>query len=240
MPFVENSYKREIPSLHYKILKLRNNLETAKIELNLIRLQLASELIENINRDEVLVLKHKFRSKKSEIEGLQNEKQELVIRAPISGVIREFNRNIHHGRWIAKTEYVALIASENSHVLRGYVRQFDIQRITNSSFGKFIPVDLTRSSFDVKLNQIAKSAVPVIEIAALASVNGGDVAVNVDAREQLIPLEAQYLVEGEPREAIQSSRQVVLGTIELSGNAKSFASRTWNQIGKVMIREIGF
>ncbi|MCP4182166.1 MAG: hypothetical protein GY761_02450 [Hyphomicrobiales bacterium] len=220
--------------------EIEKKLKSAKIKLGLIKLQLANSLVEGVNHDEVLVLRRKLRSKTSEISGLLKQQQELVVRATFSGIIREFNRNIHLGRWISKTEYVALIASENSHKLRGYVRQFDIQRITDSSFGKFVPDDLTRSSFDVKLNFIAKAAVPVIEIASLASVNGGAVAVEVNARQQLVPLEAQYLIEGEPKQAIQSPRQVVLGTIELIGNAKSYASRTWNQIGKVLIREIGF
>jgi len=228
------------PLLILHNFEIEKRLKSVTIELNLLKLKLANGLAENFNRDDVLVLKHKLRSKSSEIRGLEKEQQELTVRAPISGVIRELNRNIHRGRWIGKAEYIALIASDKSHKLQGYVPQFDIQRITNSSIGKFVPDDLTRPSIEVKLDTIAYAAVPVIEIATLASVHGGDVAVEFNDRQQLIPLDAQYLVEAKPREVIQSPEQVVLGIIELNGIAQSFASRTWNQIGKILIREVGF
>ncbi len=224
--------------LHNPVIE--SKLSSAAIELDLIKLRLANVIVENFSRDSVLVLKQKIRSRTSEIDGLLAEKNELVIKAPISGMVREFNRNIHKGRWINKTVPIALIASPGTHRLRGYIPGIDIQRLSKSTFGKFIPDDLGRSSIEVTLKTIATAAAPVIDIAALASVNGGSVGVEVNDRKQLIPNDAQYLIVAEPAGTIQTADQIISGIIQFRGSAQSYVTRIWNQIGKILIRETGF
>jgi len=220
--------------------EIDDQINSAQTSLKIIELRLANVLVKQIDNEEMLVLKQSFWTEKSRLNGLLKEKKELVIRAPLSGYVQELNRDLHPGRWIQKSEYVALITSRKAHIVRGYISESNIHRLTAHATGKFIPDDLTRGSFNVSFKNIARSGATIIDILDLASLNGGSVSVEKNSENQLVPINAQYLVELEPSKHRETPSQIVRGVVNLEGTPESMLARTWNQIVKILIRETGF
>lgn len=220
--------------------ELNDRINAARSSLKLIKLRLASALVDRLNNEEMLVLNQSFGAEQTKLDGLVKEQKELVIRAPASGFIQEFNRDLHPGRWIEKTEYVAMITSPDAQIVKGYLAETSLTRLKGRAVGNFVPDDLTRSSFKVRFKNIAKSGAITIDIPDLASPNGGSVSAERNAENQLVPSQAQYLVELMPVKRENTPNQIVRGVVLIEGTPESAATRVWNQIAKVLIRETGF
>ncbi len=178
------------------------------------------------------------------IEGLcrtsRIKSRDVRIRAPAAGTVLELDPHLHPDRWIGKSHRLALMSAQRQHIIKGYVAESSLYRLAADAEGLFIPDDLTRSSIPVRLKAVARAGAASIDIAALASTNGGQIAVQPDALNRLVPVTAQYLVELEPQGLDQPPKQSVRGIVELKGAPESFAILAWRQVSNVLIRESGF
>lgn len=220
--------------------ELDSDINHVKIELDQERLRLSRALLARQNREGVLVIQQKIAQLQTSLDGLMTEKQQLTIRSPRAGTVLEINADLHAGRWISKDERLGLIKLSNRLVVKGYVEETDLTRLTRNASGRFIADDPTRKPIPVKVVRVDLASAPSVDISELASTNGGGIAVTVDARQRAIPTTAQYLVELTPQTTSGDLTQVVRGVVLLDGSAESFASRLWRQILRVLVRESGF
>jgi len=238
---VRNSEVRQGTSLlHLQDPKIENQIAGTQIKLNQKRLRLAHAIANRTDLDESLVLRQELGSLQAQLAGLLKEKQELVVRAPFDGKVLQIGYNLHQGRWVGKKDLLALVASGEQLVVKGYISQSNLYRLTKLSQGRFIPDDLTRSSFPVRLSRIARTGSRSIDIPELASITGGTIPVEPDSSNRLVPATAQYLVELKPLGINMHPNQLVRGLVQLDGTAESFLLRVWRQVTKVLVRESGF
>jgi putative peptide zinc metalloprotease protein len=171
--------------------------------------------------------------------GLLKEQAELVIKAPISGHVVEFNPDLHPGRTISQKEMVALIGGEDGIAARGYIAEKDLWRVEHGDGGWLIPENAMRSALRIHLRDVSLAGARQIEIADLASVNGGKIAVQADSKQQLVPVAAHYAVtlSVESNNAEQDVR--FRGVAQIKGKAESFAAQIWREVARVLIRESG-
>ena len=228
------------PIIHLHVRDIERNIADTKIKIDITRLRLARTVADRIDREESLVLAHELTSLQTKLHGLEKQNGELIIRSPASGTILELDPDLHPGRWIGKADRLALISAQKQHVVRGYVAERSLYRLTADAEGLFIPDDLTRSSIPVRLESVARSGAASIDIAELASTNGGQIAVRPDSQQRLVPLMAQYLVELAPQGLDHPPEQIVRGVVELKGAPESFLVLAWRQVSNVLIRESGF
>jgi putative peptide zinc metalloprotease protein len=234
--FVEQS--QPLLRLHDK--RVESDIAQTKIRIDITRLRLARAVVDDQDKENTLVLSHELKSLQTRLAGLMKQRDELTIRAPISGTILELDPDLHPGRWLAKADRLALMSSRRAHVLRGYVDETSLYRIAPGTQGRFVPDDLTRASLPVRLRTIAHAGAASIDIPALASVNGGRVAVQPDDRNRLVPVTAHYQLELLPDADFRAPDQTIRGIIELDAEPESFAVLAWRQIANVLIRESGF
>ncbi len=232
--------QKEDPIIRLRVPELENGITGTTIKIDLARLRLARTVADRIDRDETLVLSHELKSLETELGGLQQQRDELTIRSPVSGTILELDTDLHPGRWIGKSDRIALISSQQRHVVRGYLSETALRRLSPNAIGLFIPDDMTRSSVAVRLESVARVGATSIDILELASTNGGQIAVQPDSRQNLVPLTAQYLVELKPQGLDHPPEQTVRGVVELKGAPESYLVRALRQVSKVLIRESGF
>ena len=228
------------PIIHLHDREIESEVADTRIKIDITRLRLARTVADRIDREESLVLTHELASLQTKLGGLEKQKSELIIRAPASGTVLELDPDLHPGRWIGKADRLALIAAQKQHVVRGYVAESSLYRLTADAEGLFIPDDLTRSSIPVRVKNVAPAGAASIDIPALASTNGGQIAVQPDSQHRLVPLTAQYLVELEPQGLDHPPEQIVRGIVDLKGAPESFLIRAWRQVSTVLIRESGF
>lgn len=71
----------------------------------------------------------------------------------------------------------------------------------------------------------------------LASIYGGPVAVRKDARGRLQAEQSVYRVELDVADRPEPLGQTVTGQVQISGTPRSMASRMWDRVVAVAIRE---
>ncbi len=220
--------------------RLENKIKISRVEITRLELQMANAMLAQIGIEELLVLRRALQSEQSKLAGLKVEKSELVIRAPIAGIVQELNPQIHPGRWIGKEDQIALIAKQKQQIVKGYIVETRLQQLQADANGKFIPDDLTQSAFLVTLNTVAHAGTSNLEIQMLASQFGGAISVEKNRDNRLVPTQAQYLVELQPDDLQMPQNQMVRGIVELQGKPESFVASAFRQVAKVLIRETGF
>jgi putative peptide zinc metalloprotease protein len=212
-----------------------------EIELNGTRLRLARTMSDLRDKEQRLVLLHEFDTLQTKLEGLKKEKEELAVRAPAQGTILELDKKLHPGRWISKDALIAVIGAQTSFAARGYLAEEDVARIKVGAEGVFVPDDILRPTYPVKVANISQSGSSAIEIPALASEYGGRIGVQPDPSGRLVPVQSQFLLELAALGPAEGKReQEVRGLVKLDGEPRSFAGRVWRQVARVLVRESGF
>ncbi len=219
---------------------IEQEIERSRISLRLARLQYSRRIADPMDRESSLILESTISALLAKLEGLKQELAELKIVAPFDGRIVQIDPDLTPGRWVSPRDQIAVISGGTSTVAKGYVAESDVWRIAERTKALFVPDHPMRGSIPVVVSQIAASGAARIEIADLASTNGGRIAVTLDERRNAVPANAQYLVHfsGEsPQPGLELS---VRGVVLAEGHAESVFARLWRQILKVMVREIGF
>ena len=220
--------------------ELDSAIRSAGIEIGLTRARLARVPGDQEDKAQSLILSDALKSQTAKLEGFEKEREQLIVRAPVSGTVASLMAHIQNGQWLQKTDLIAVITGNKSLVARGYLAEHALQRTAEGAAGRFIPDDLTMPSAGVTLRTIALAGATSIEIAELASVYGGRVAVEPDAAQKLTPVTAQYLAEFDTEPSAAFPRQAVRGVVHLKGTPESYATAAWRQVARVLIRESGF
>lgn len=210
-------------------------------KLALVEARLARGAADSADLQETVVLQHERAALRSRLAGIARERQELTIRAPIAGRVVETNATLVPGRWVGPRETLAMIGGDGGELAAiGYLREEDARRVTTGATGRFIPDQIDRPALGVRLTRLSPAAVTFVDRAALASTNGGHVAVRQGSDGRLVPVEAQILVgfaSIEPSDRVERS---IRGVVHLSGAAESLLGRVWRRIVRVALRESGF
>lgn len=208
-------------------------------ELELARLQLARRGADATDREASMVLENKVAELETRLAGLEQEKRNLVLRAPIDGRIAELNPQLNAGRWISPRERIALVTATGSYRVRGYVPESDIWRIESGAAGTFVPASLQRAGVEVSIARIALSGAADIELPELASPYQGPIEVQPDTRNRLAPRTAHYAVDMTISAPVPDLELMVKGTAFVAGSKESVLAGFWRQTLKVLLRESG-
>ncbi len=189
------------------------------------------------DRDNSLVLVQELRSEQDKLRGLLKQEADLTIKAPFDGQIRDLERTLHQGEWINTTLQIATLVAPSKQIVRGYVAETNLWRLSEGNVGKFIPDDPARSSFKVKLRSIAAIGTTKLEDDYLSSSYGGQIA--VEKKEE----EGNHTVKGQYRLIMQAEDVdlpvTLRGSVHISGQSESMAKAIARQVVSVLIRESG-
>jgi putative peptide zinc metalloprotease protein len=219
--------------------KLRKDLALADARLALLRDRLDRRAADRKDLAFTPQLEQEREAVEARRAALLKELEDLVIRAPIAGVVRELNPTLHPGRSMSRDEEIAVIAAAGAMVTRGYVRQDDLWRLRRGGEGTFIPEDLLGRSLPVTLRETSSVSAKSIEIPTLASVHGGKVETWPQTKAgELPPVHASHLILFDVTGSINQP-QVSRGTVSIEALPESFAARIWRQILRVIVQESG-
>lgn len=218
---------------------LEHEIRVVRTEMARVKAKLARLTADDIDRENSAVSRRELAALTAKFQGLQKEKSELEIKAPIAGQLVEFNSELHAGRTISQKEMIALIGGQRGLAARGYVAEKDLWRLKNGDKGRLVPENGLRQSLQISLRDISLAGARQIEIADLASVNGGRIAVQPDSKHQLVPVAAHYAVTLEVDSFTGNPDTRFRGVAQIKGKAESFAAQIWREIARVLIRESG-
>ena len=220
--------------------ELDSAIQSSSIEVELYKARMSRTAGDQSDKSQLLILSGQLDSQIAKRDGLQNERDQLTVRAPISGTIATLAPHLQNGQWLAKNELIAVMTGGKQLVVRGYIAESHLSRVKEGMTGRFVPDDLTLRAALVTVHKLSLAGATTIDISELASVYGGRVSVEPDAAQRLAPVEAQYLAEFSLEPTAYSTRQTLRGVVQLNGARESFIFAMWRQVAKVLIRESGF
>ncbi len=189
--------------------------------------------------DQRLVLQEQLAEVLAQRAGYAAQLERLRVLAPIDGEVVEVFTPLEPGQWVNTSHALARVVDPGETVVQAYIREADLRRVATGASGRFYPEDPARDPFDVRVVQIDHASTRVLDEPYVASIHGGEVAVEGSATEALIPHNAVYRMRLTP-EAGVISPQVVRGTVRVKGQAASLLVRAGRWVTGVLIRETGF
>ncbi|PWC40480.1 peptidase [Azospirillum sp. TSO35-2] len=219
--------------------------------------------------DRVRAMEEDLAAALAERQGLLDSRDRLVVRAPLSGTVRDMEEALLPGRWIGPKLPLAMLVAPGNGELVGYVGEGDFDRLRPGAPARFHPDDPLAPRREARVRAVDPVAVSVLDVPALASINGGPVAVEGQAgpagphggpgggpngRSALAPVEAVYRIAldvdpaGVPSPDAEAGdartgdgpAHVTRGIVRVAGEARSVAERFWRVAASVLIRETGF
>lgn len=218
---------------------IEQEIELARTRLRLARVQHGRRAADADDRSSSIVLESEIVALETKLDGLEREREQLELKAPFDGRVVELDPDLRPGRWVSPKDLIAIVAGEANLVVRGYVAESDLWRIEAGNNGRFVPEMASRRSVPVEIERVAASGAGEIEIADLASVNSGRIAVSSDDTRRLVPTTAHYLVLMKVLAPEAQQDLSVRGVVIADGRRESHLARMWRQVVKVLLRETG-
>lgn len=192
-----------------------------------------------------MTLDSEIETGKKELEGLMTQRDQLQIRAPFAGIIKDLDRSLHIGQWISPDQMLGLMVDDAQPALTGYVREQDIARISKGSVGIFYPDFSPFRRYGVTLAQVEESATTEIYWPELASVHNGplpserDRGGGVRALPRYPLYSAKFALDTDSHNG-DLPQFVVRGTIRLKASRTNTGNLLIKRAISVVIRESGF
>ncbi len=219
--------------------KLEMEMRAVKVKLDLAETRYSRRGASQQERESAQAIFEEITKHREKLASLEQLREELVLRAKVSGTVRDLPRDLHADRWVGRGEELASIVASKGHQVRGYLPELYLQAVKTGAEGVFIPDEPLRKTSPVTLSSIAANSAATIDLPYLVSTQGGPIAVNETREKGAQPVEAQYqVVMHSP--PMPEDLPVTRGLVRLEANPQSMAMRTFNRIASILIRESGF
>lgn len=192
------------------------------------------------DRDQRQVIAESLRAGLAELRGLQAKRDNLTLRAPMSGIVRDRADSLTAGRWIDQKLPLAYLIDTTDVEIEGLVPVDELVYVAVGQPAWFIPLDLTRQAIEAHVTEIAEVDEREFTVPYLASIYGGDVPVRKYDKGRLRPEVSVYRVRLQVEETGSPVEQAIVGHVQIQGQMSSLAKRAWDQTVAVLIRESGF
>ena len=210
----------------------------ARIRLALIEARLRRRSSDAEDKASTLSLEMEHRLLTERIEGLDRERDELVLKSPMDGIVRDLDPDLEAGRWVGRDAEIALVVAPGAAVVRGYVRDGKADLLAIGADGTFYPDSYLANSRPAQLTSIAYAASPRIDILSLASTNGGPIAARPTPDHGFSPdyaiYPASFAVDQPALPRVQR------GIVLIDGERESIAASAFRNVARVLVRESGF
>ncbi len=217
--------------------ELEFDYKQAQRKIALLRARLARIAGDREDRSEREIILSEIDSKTQKLVGLRKEREQLTIKAPFAGTVRDVDPELAPGQWINNQRPIASVIAPDPLEATGYVDEDDLWRVDVGQDAVFIPEELLLNRHEGQLIEVAKAGAQTLEYPYLASVYGGAIASEKEQDGQIRPRSGYYLV----RVALngQAPHQVARGTVHVTGKPESIAASAWRRILQVLVRESG-
>ena len=212
------------------------DLDQTKHRINILNQRLGRITADIQDREQAVILRRELQREKERLLGLNKQLENLNIRAPIDGVVTDFDDSLHVNRWINTESQVAVVETKSGIQIRGFVDAEDIQRIQKDSSAKFIPDNHQLDKVKGVLAEVSQANAEVISIPSLTSRYGGHIAVSETAQE-LEPIGTWYSVIVDLPDNNLITDRIERGVVFIEGSRESFAKKVWRQTMRVLVRE---
>ena len=223
----------ESPELEYQLAQTRRSID-------ILRLQLARQATQASTIGGTGVLQSSLDKALSKYNGFEERRKQLEITSPIPGTVVEMADALTPGRWVNEELELALVVNQEDLLIEAYFMEERVNQLEEGNSGRFYPDNHGLAPFEVTIEEVSRSAIPVLDEPFLASNYGGGIAVRPQPDGTLIPNQAIYKTRLTPRDDLHITDQILTGVVKVDGQSQSIIGRLWQTIVAVVIRESGF
>jgi putative peptide zinc metalloprotease protein len=210
-----------------------------QLRIDLLTAQVSRAVSDKVDRAQLPILEQELNSERKRQLRLTDRKARLHIKAPFSGKIRDLRSNLHANQWLGAGAELTRIVSSSYADVRGYIYAIDRNRLDIGKEARFIADDPAAQAIKLALKSVAPMASERIDIRGLASINNGDISVDIDKQGILRPRQPVYLLRFEPTELVnENSSRTIIGSVEIKATPTSLAYRIFQQVTRVLTREV--
>jgi len=175
------------------------------------------------------------------VKGLQQQVDQLIVRAPFAGHIAEVDDSLVPGAWVAHKEKLFEILGPQGAKAEALVDERDLGALQIGASATFIADTADQSSMTCRIEAIDRVNLVNLESAYLVSTYGGPIPVQKDRQGALVPTQAWYRVRLENcgQGKVAPAREL-RGVAHLRGEWHSIAGRYLRRAVAIVQREMGF
>ena len=221
------------PGLDQEINSIRRKILLTKTKIN--RMSGTSG-----NMDEYLTYNQRLIALQSELSGLTNTKEKLVIKAPNKGKVKDLV-SLSSEMWVSNLDQLLGIVHYGTGNVKAFIREEQIDRFQENTPAVFIPNDGDHKKIHLISNKLDLSSVNNLPYIALASIHSGPIAIRnfTSGEYQYRPETAHYIADF--KLVNESPIKFELpGYVHVEGNRYSPFIRFFRNVFSVLIRESGF
>jgi putative peptide zinc metalloprotease protein len=169
------------------------------------------------------------------VEQVASQEALLTVRAPFAGVITDVPP-MREGEWLPRREPLAMLIDPSSTAVEAFVGEADLPRVHAGARARFFPEN-GDAPIDLVVSSVETTSARVLDVAELASVNGGGVAVRKTADNKLIPETAVYRAVLVPRDQGVKAWRRLRGQVDIDGDRASLLGEIYRRVVAVVISE---
>ncbi|MFW2590136.1 HlyD family efflux transporter periplasmic adaptor subunit [Sagittula sp. SSi028] len=211
----------------------------SQLRLALLDRQLSRITSNSDDRASSTVTQQTRTAERKKLELLESTRSEANVRAPIHGIVRDFDQGLTTGVWVSRTRPILRIVQTGDMRISGYIHENDIDRLPSGGQARFISdqnhvYDVDISGFDVEDIHRARLLKEM-----LSDAHGGDLETVEDNAGHQLLTEGRYPINGTFSD-LPSVKLPERGIIILEGMPESIIKKTMRQISAVLVRELSF
>ena len=227
------------PILRLEAPALEAQRQKARAEIAALEARLALAPTVASERDAAPVLATQLASAREKLAGFDRLGDDLVLRAPISGVVVDLDPGLRAGVWINPGQDLARVVAPEGVGVRALVDEADVRRLVAGSRAVFVSEAGTGRGTSLRVVAIAETSERHVSEAVLADVAGGPVATTGESgREGAVPRGSLFAVTlaGEADAPLLLER----GTVRIAAAGEAPLTGAIRRVARVVARESGF
>ena len=232
-------FRLESPQLEWDIERLETRVRSLALRIARVRGSTT-----DIKQEPIL--RRQFASAFSELKGLQEQQEQLVIRAPFAGRVMEMNSDLRAGLWVGDDFPLAVFADTADTVAVAYLGESNLRYVQPGDPARFYPNAPDMAVVDMTVMDINPTSAQILTDHVLAAPLGGDVPAQRSEQsggdfssQHYIPQTAVFRVRMQSPDSV-SHLYAVRGTAYIDGEKRSIIGELWRRAVGVLIRESGF
>lgn len=219
---------------------LDHDMAQTERQIALLQLQARREAAGREEAQNIQVIRRRLEKERTSLAGLMDQHDKLHVRAHIDGQVRDVIEALRPGLWVDEGTPLVQIVDDGSSQVTGFVGDEEIRAIETGAEAVFYAENPTMSALDLRVRDVADVNSSVLDIPYLASAHGGEITVDHNTTDHLVPLKGIYRVSLNLRTPSPPPDQVLRGTAHIEAEAESLLMRAVRRVWGILIRESGF
>ena len=219
---------------------LEQELRRTQIQIDALEVRARRQASSATDRMQNSVVTESLKSRRAELRGFMEKRDQLTLRAPMAGVVADCAESLHPGRWVNEKLALAYVVGVGQAGIDAVAPESALAYLEPGQFARFVPKDLTRDALPARVQEIRQIDDATFSLPYYASVYGGNIAARKDAQGRVQPDMSIFRAQVQLLGQAPAWNQAVTATLLVVGDHWSVARRVWDRTVAVLARESGF